>query len=303
VSPNVSASVKARLLTRAKKQEVEFELFLVRYACERFLYRLGASELRERLVLKGAGLLALWMEDPYRSTRDVDVLAFGDNDAAAVRIAMETICRVPCPEDGLRFDLDSLEITPIRAEDEYPGQRAVLRAYLGTAKIRIQVDFGFGDAITPGPVDAECPVLLPGMSAPKLRTYPRVVTVAEKFEAMVHLGRTNSRMKDFHDIWALSGAFAFEGALLRQAIAKCFERRRRPWTSEIPEALGSSLYSDPNLQERWRAYLRASAFRTAPPGAFEVIGERIRDFLLPVRDSIVAATSFDRAWPAGGPWR
>ena len=124
------------------------------------------------------------------------------DDEASIRAVIETICAVACPEDGLTFDLGSLDLSPIRAEDEYQGQRVVMRAYLGKARIRLQIDFGFGDAVTPGPEDAVYPTLLDTLPAPRLRTYPQVVTVAEKFEAMVQLGLRNSRMKDFHDIWA-----------------------------------------------------------------------------------------------------
>jgi len=123
MSPNTAASIKARLLVRAKRDHEEFDLYLVRYVCERFLYRLGASPFHDRCILKGAGLLALWMDDPYRATRDVDLLASGGSDAASVREAMETICAVPCPEDGVVFDLDSLAVLSIRNEMKYTGQR------------------------------------------------------------------------------------------------------------------------------------------------------------------------------------
>jgi len=303
MSPDVAASIKARLLNKAKPRGEEFELFLVRYACERFLYRLGASEFRDRCILKGAGLLTLWMNDPYRATRDLDFLAYGSNDEASIRVAMETICAVPCPEDGLTFDLDSLDLSPIRAEEEYQGQRAVVRAYLGKARIRLQLDFGFGDAVTPGPEDALYPRLLDTLPAPWLRTYPRVVTVAEKFEAMVQLGLRNSRMKDFHDIWALSSAFAFKGPVLREAVVACFERRRTAWTPGNPDVLGSAFYADGNLQARWSDYTRGGVFRTPPPAAFESIGEQVRGFLGPVRDSIVAGNPLEMHWGAGGPWK
>jgi predicted nucleotidyltransferase component of viral defense system len=303
VSPDVAASIKARLLNKARARGEEFELFLVRYACERFLYRLGASEFRDRCILKGAGLLTLWMDDPYRATRDLDFLAIGSNDEASIRAVIETICAVACPEDGLIFDLNSLDLSPIRAEDEYQGQRVVMRTYLGKARIRLQIDFGFGDAVTPGPEDAEYPRLLDSLPAPWLRTYPQVVTVAEKFEAMVHLGLRNSRMKDFHDIWALSSAFAFGGPLLREAVGACFERRGTVWTRESPDVLGPAFYADGNLQARWSAYTRGGVFRTPPPAAFESIGERVRAFLGPVRDSIVGGASFEMHWGAGGPWK
>jgi hypothetical protein len=157
MSTDVAASVKARLLNEAKRRGEMYERVLVRYACERFLYRLGISEMRDRCTLKGAGLLTIWMADPYRATRDVDLLASGDSHEAGVRTMMETICRVPCPEDGIVFDLDGLSVTPIRDEQRYAGQCAVLRAYLGKTRLRLQVDFGFGDALSVPPAEAEVP--------------------------------------------------------------------------------------------------------------------------------------------------
>jgi hypothetical protein len=303
MSPNVAASIKARLLKRADTQGEQLEMTFVRYASERLLYRLGASNLRDHCILKGAGLLTVWMDDPYRATRDIDLLAYGENDDAGVRATMTTICSVPCPEDGLEFDLDTLDVSPIREEDEYAGQRAVLRAYLGKARIRVQVDFGFGDAVVPGPEDARYPTLLDGLPAPLVRTYPRVVTVAEKFEAMVQLGRRNSRMKDFHDVWALSAQFEFKGPELREAVAACFTRRRTGWTLEIPDVLLQAFYGDEDLDARWTNYVRAGAFRAVPPADFEMIGTRVIEFLGPIRESLVSGSSFKKNWSGGGPWK
>jgi len=302
VTRNVAASIKARLLAKAKGRGEEFELFLVRYACERFLYRLGTSGLRNRYILKGAGLLTLWMDDPYRATRDLDFLACDASDEAGIRGAIETICGVKCPEDGLTFDIESLTLSLLRVEQRHPGYRATVIAHLGSARIRMQVDFGVGDAIVPGTEDSNYPTLIAGVPVPRVRAYPRVAAVAEKFEAMVHLGRRNSRMKDFHDIWALSGVFPFNGAELRHAIASCFERRGMVWTTEAPEALTAGFYTEPDLHARWQSYLRAGAFRTSPPTGFAEIGERIRSFLGPVRISIVTGDPLEMTWPAGGPW-
>jgi predicted nucleotidyltransferase component of viral defense system len=300
---DVAASVRARLLNRAKQAREEFELFLVRYGCERFLYRLGASEVRERCILKGAALLTLWMGNPYRATRDLDFLARGPTTAASIREIVTTICAVPCSEDGLVFDLDSLGISPLRAEQEHQGYRAVLRAFLGAARIRLQVDFGFGDAVTPEPEEVEYPTLLAGLPAPRLRSYRREVTLAEKLEAMVVLGRRNSRMKDFHDVWELSSAFAFDGPVLRLAVVACLERRGTVWTEELPDALGSSFYSHIDLQTRWSHYLRAGSFHALPPASFELVGDRILHFFGPLRDSMIANVGFGAHWEPGGPWR
>lgn len=303
MTPNTAASVRARLLNQAKERQEEFGLFLVRFAVERFLYRLGASRFRERCVLKGAALLTLWMQDPYRASRDIDLLASGPDDAAAVREIVTEVCGILCPEDGLRFDLDSLVIDPIREAEKYRGQRAVLWAFLEKTKIRVQVDFGFGDVLTQGVEEVSYPTLLEALPAPRLRTYPRVTSTAEKFQAMVDLGRRNSRMKDFHDLWSLSGGFAFDGTALRTAVAACFERRGTAWTPEVPDALTPSFYADAALQGLWEAYRRSGAPRVMPPAAFPEVGERLRTFLLPVRDSIVAGSPFTATWEAGGPWR
>jgi Nucleotidyl transferase AbiEii toxin, Type IV TA system len=302
MSPDVAASIKARLLNRAKSAEEDFQFYLVRYTCERFLYRLGISPYRERCILKGAGLLALWMPDPYRGTRDLDFLTYGANDENSIREIMSTICTIKCPEDGLIFDLDTLEVTPIRADEAYEGHRIRLTAYLGKARIRFQVDFGFGDAVTPAPEEYDFPTLLPIVPAPHIRAYRREVSIAEKFQAMVNLGRRNSRMKDFHDVWALSSAFEFEGPVLRRAVEACFERRETKWTDVPPDALSAQFYELVELRATWANYISGGAFLVSPPISFETIGERLCTFLGPIRASIVENTPFEMSWSPGGPW-
>ena len=194
MSPDISASVRARLLNQARQRSEEFERTLARFAAERLLYRLGASPARARCLLKGASLLAVWLPDPYRVTRDVDVLATGAADDAAIRAMVAEICAVPCPEDGLRFDLSGLVVETIRPEEEYSGKRARFRAFLGQARIAVQLDIGIGDAVAIEPEEITYPTMLLPLPAPRLRAYPREVTIAEKLEAMVKLEERNSRM-------------------------------------------------------------------------------------------------------------
>ena len=265
MTTNVAASIRSRLLSRAKAEGTEFQLFLDRYACERFLYRLGESEVRDRCILKGASLLALWMDEPYRATRDVDLLAFGANDEENVRGVMTTICNVLCPEDGVALEISTLKVSAIRDGQRYGGQRATLIALLGNAKCNVQVDFGFGDVVIPGPEEARLPTLIDGVPAPFLRTYPQVSSIAEKFEAMVQLGTGNSRMKDFYDVWALSETFVFDGPELQEAVARCFDRRGTPWSAERPEALTPAFYSNPQLQDYWTTYGHQAGYCISRP--------------------------------------
>ncbi|MCY3898918.1 MAG: nucleotidyl transferase AbiEii/AbiGii toxin family protein [Caldilineaceae bacterium] len=303
MTANVAASIRARLLNKARNIGSEFELFLVRYACERFLYRLGESVERERCILKGATLLALWMEEPYRATRDIDLLAFGESDTETVRELVATICSVPCPDDGLIFELETLQVFPIRDNQLYGGQRANLRALLGSARISLQVDFGFGDVVTPGPVEARLPTLIDGVPAPVLYAYPQVTTIAEKFETMVKLGVVNSRMKDFYDIWALSETFAFDGAELQQAVTRCFERRGTQFSAETPDVFAMEFYTNAARRDLWQAYGRQGELLKAPPNDFEEVGRRLQYFLEPVYVSILAGDTLKLHWPAAGPWR
>jgi predicted nucleotidyltransferase component of viral defense system len=303
MSPDIAASIHARLLRPARERGEQFELTLARYAAERFLYRLGNSGARDRCILKGASLLSVWFKDPYRATRDIDVLASGPVDEQAIRALVDEVCGVPCPEDGLRFDLANLAVEDIRGDEKYVGKRARFRAFLGKARIRVQIDFGVGDAVAIPSETIVYPTLLPALPAPSLRAYPREVALAEKFHAMVNLGTHNSRMKDFHDVWALTEAFAFEGHRLRTAIDGCFERRGTRWTDEVPGALTSAFYLNGEIALRWRPYLAAGAVLIPPPAQFEIVGERVAQFLGPVRDSLVAVEPFERSWPAGGPWR
>jgi predicted nucleotidyltransferase component of viral defense system len=219
----MGASVLARLLNLAKQRQQPHELLLTRYALERLLYRLSTTKHRQRFVLKGAMLMAAWFDDPFRPTRDLDLLGFGDSDPQGVLAIFREICAVEI-DDGVVFVVTDLQIDLIREELEYGGLRIKTHAMIGGARVRVVVDIGFGDAVEPGIVDFELPVLL-DLPAPRLRAYPRETIIAEKFQAMVALGRANSRMKDYYDVWVLARAFDFNGDSLPRAIAATFARR------------------------------------------------------------------------------
>ena len=165
------------------------------------------------------------------------------------------------------------------------------------------MDVGFGDIVVPGPEEVQYPTLLDGMAAPSVRAYPLASSVAEKFEAIVQLGQQNSRMKDFHDVWALSETFGFDGSVLREAIRACFAHRRTDWTTRTPSPLTSTFYSNARLIRHWTDYRSSTDPRIPPPEAFEVLGKRILNLLAPIRESVVADAPFDFRWPPGGPWR
>lgn len=144
---NLPASVAARLLNRSDQTGDDYQTLFTSYCFERFLYRVGKSAARERFVLKGAMLLRLWSERPYRATRDLDLLRRGDGSFEAIRADIQTICTTPVEPDAVSFDADAVEFEAIRAEDEYAGTRVKLPARCGTARLPLQIDLGLGDAV------------------------------------------------------------------------------------------------------------------------------------------------------------
>ena len=205
---NIAASVRARLLNLSRASGQNFDLVLTRFALERLLYRLGQSAYAERFVLKGAMLLISWFEDPQRGTRDLDLLGFGDPSPDAM-IAMFRDILAQDANDGVEYDVAALRVDRIRDELEYGGIRLRTTASISGARINLTIDIGFGDALEPGVELIDYPVML-DLPAPRLRAYARETVIAEKFQAMVALGRANSRMKDFYDIWLLSRSFPFD---------------------------------------------------------------------------------------------
>jgi predicted nucleotidyltransferase component of viral defense system len=251
---NVGASVRQRLLNLAHARGQPMELLLTRYALERLLHRLSLSPHRERFVLKGAMLLATWFDEPHRATRDVDLLGFGDAAEDALLGTFREIMAIDV-DDGVSFDLKGLRIEAIREEVEYGGSRLRTTAALAGARIPITVDIGFGDAVEPGVEDIDLPVLL-DMPSPHLRAYPPETVIAEKFHAMVVLGRANSRMKDYYDVWMLTSTFELGPERLRRAIAATFARRSTVIPPEVPDGLSDAFAADPAKQRQWDAFTR-----------------------------------------------
>jgi predicted nucleotidyltransferase component of viral defense system len=195
---NVAASVRQRLLALSRERIEPFDLTLVRYGSERLLYRLSQSHYVDRFLLKGAMLFRVWTEETHRPTRDIDLLGFGANDTDELAQIFREVSQTDVEPDGLVFRPETVKAESIREEAAYAGIRITMEAKLENARIPIQVDIGFGDAVTPGPEEVQYPVLL-DLPAPRLRSYPVYTVIAEKLEAMVLLGEANSRMKDFYD--------------------------------------------------------------------------------------------------------
>lgn len=260
---NVAASVRARLLNVAKAQGVDFNQVLVRFALERILYRLSQSEHADHFLLKGALLFTLWYDMPHRTTRDADLLGFGASDLESVAQTFRDIASVAV-DDGIVFDPASVAAEEIRKDAGYVGARIFISGELARARCKTQIDIGFGDAVTPGPVDATYPVLLADLPAPRLRAYPVYTVVAEKLHAIALLGMTNSRLKDYLDLSVLLDREALDTDLLAQAIKATFERRGMAVPAGLPVGLTDEFAHDPSRQALWQAFIKKNELALEP---------------------------------------
>ena len=279
---NMVASVEAKLKNIMAERKIDYRFILIRYATERFFYRLSISPFADQFVLKGGNLFVIWQNGrDYRPTVDSDMLCFGNTDSEHLRKIFADACQADSLSvDGMVFDPDSIEISSIREETEYGGTRILLTAYLGRSRIRLQFDIGVGDAITPPPELTDFPVLLNG-PVPRLKAYPMATTIAEKSEVMVSRGIINSRLKDFYDLWLLSELFDHDYATLRLAVQNTFARRHVSLPESVPEAWTPEFAASPLKTTQWAAFLRKNKTVTAPAD-FKEIGARVASFLIPV---------------------
>lgn len=249
---NLAASIKQRLLNRAREENRIYEVILVRYALERILYRLSISSHRDRFILKGGMLVTLWVDGDSRETRDADFLGHGDASPEALKSTFTEILQIEA-DDALSFDIEGLTASPIREEMEYGGIRLKTIAFLERSRIAVVIDIAFGDALA----DAARPLIYPSlldMEKPEIRAYPPASVIAEKFQAMVALGVANGRMKDYFDLWAIPKALEIPEAELDAAIKATFERRKTAIPTERPPGLSAAMIEDSTKQAQWRAY-------------------------------------------------
>lgn len=259
----MAASVRARLLNLAHREGVEFNEMLVHFGLERMLYRLSVSRHRERFLLKGALLFTLWYDVPHRATRDIDLLGVGACDMEALADIFREIA-VEAHADGIEYDPASVSVSEIRKEAGYGGVRVNLTGNLSGARCRVQIDVGFGDAVTPEPEESTYPVLLADLAAPHLRVYPMYTVIAEKFHAIALLGMTNSRLKDYFDLSLLFERERLDSVLLAQAIRATFERRGMRPPLDVPVGLTSNFSRDVSRQSLWAAFLRKNGLPLEP---------------------------------------
>lgn len=299
MSADRAASVLARLLKRSRSTGENYNLLLSRFVIERLLFRLSVSPHAGSFVLKGALLFALWYDAPHRPTKDADLLGFGADDADTLQETFSAVCAIDA-DDGVRYDTQGMKVEPIREDNVYGGMRLSLLAFVGSARLPVQVDIGFGDAITPAPELVTYPTLLDGMDAPRLRAYPMYTVVAEKFHAMVLLGINNSRMKDFFDLAVIARTSELDGGTLVEALRATFARRGTVLPSVEPVALTPEFATDSAKGRQWRAFLSKSKL---PDTELPDVVAGLHAFLWPPCLAAAEGKAFGLRWaPAHAAW-
>ncbi len=274
---NRAASIRQRLLNRARQEQEPFDAVLNRFGRERLLYRIGISEYRQQFLLKGAMLFALWYDMPHRPTRDMDLLGFGAGELYVLERVFREITQQPV-DDGLRFS-ETVKAVETRKEADYAGARITVMATLEQARIPLQIDIGFGDLVTPAAEQINYPVLLDDLSPPRLGAYPVYTVVAEKLQAIVSLGMVNTRLKDYFDLQVLLEREQLDEEVLAAAVRRTFAVRSTPLPQEVPLGLSPEFADDFGKQAQWRAFLRANELVEVP---LSDVVERLRTWLMPV---------------------
>ncbi|MET3106013.1 hypothetical protein AAKU58_000828 [Oxalobacteraceae bacterium GrIS 1.18] len=275
---DTGSSVRARLLAIAKAENSVFDQVLVRFALERILYRIGVSNYADHFILKGALLFNLWYDMPHRATRDADLLGFGASDLESIKEVFSKIAAIQV-DDGICFNSATIVVEEIRKEDGYGGARVLIASTTAKAKCKTQIDIGFGDIVTPGPVKAIYPVLLQDLPAPTLHTYPVYTVIAEKLNAICELGMTNSRLKDYLDLWVLLNNETLDDQVLAKAVAATFGRRGTGISNTLPVGLTDQFADDASRKILWKNFLIKNQL---PITTLNSTIEKIRSTLEPI---------------------
>lgn len=267
----LQASVRQRLLNIAQRDRVDFQLVLTRYSLERLLYRLGRSSHKAAFLLKGAFLFHAWQDDVARPTRDLDLLGYGAPDIARLEAVITEIVGTEVDDDGLDFLTGTIRGEAIREASLYDGIRFKLIATLGRARIPVQIDIGFGDAIGPQAVELEYPTLL-DQDPPRIMSYQPQFVIAEKLEAMVVLGMINTRLKDYYDLWRMNRTMDISDEDLIGAMRATFTRRGTEIPTAVPPGLTDD-FADKQKRQMWDAFIERNGLDAEEASLADVVRE------------------------------
>ena len=293
MTKNQAESVKRRLLNVARERKEDYNFVLRQYVLQRLMYRLGASEYADDFLLKGGLLFWVWNEDFHRPTKDMDLLGFGSDDMTVLKEKFNKIIQIES-DDGLVFEIEKLQASNIKEDAKYQGVRLIGRASLVKADIPYQIDIGFGDAVKSVQCKTKIPVFLDDIPAPELRVYPIESVIAEKFHAMVVLGKANSRMKDFFDIVVIANTMPLKSADLQSAIKATFDRRETTIADDLLYVFSEPFKTNSDKYLQWNAFIRKNKLHDT--NDFNTIVDKIQQFIEPIYQQIACDSDNNKNW-------
>lgn len=274
---NTGKSIRIRLLNLSRKEGMDYMKVLVRYLHERLLFRISASPYKSHFLLKGSTLLFALDGFNARPTIDIDLLGEQiSNDRTNLKMAFQKICSIECVDDGVVFDASSLELEPIAVEKKYPGTCVKVIAHLDTIVQQISVDIGFGDIVTPYPLSLDYPLLLPDIPSIELYAYSLETLIAEKFHTMVDRDESNSRMKDFFDVYQLFTYHEIDMNMLSEAVVNTFHNRNTAYKDSLM-LFTDKFAADSIRNTMWESFLKKIRWKDIIP--FPVVMQCIKDNL------------------------
>ena len=288
---DMAASILTRLKTQAKETGLTYQMCLQLFCQEEFLRKIEASRYSENFILKGGMFLYTITEFAGRPTRDIDfMIRWISNDTENMNQIMEEICTANTGNDFIRIEVLASE--NITEEKEYHGVKTKFRAYIKNVKIPFSIDVGVDDVIVPGAVKRTVSTRLDGFHPPTIYTYSLESTIAEKFDAIIKRMDATRRMKDFFDIYYLSGVFDFEGRKLQEAIFRTLEYRGTIYESDSFERI-RDFKNNTSLLKLWDNY--QSGTREDKPD-FNVVIDRLEKFLEPIFHAVIMEEEWFCIW-------
>lgn len=256
IRKNAGKSVKTRLLNLMNETGYKYMYLLARYFNERLLYKVSVSQYKDNFVLKGGSLLYALNGLETRPTIDVDFMADRiSRDREYLENVFREILSIPCDEDGVIFDVETLKSEPITVDEQYPGTRFLVTAHMDSIVYPMSMDIGFGDVITPCPETVDYPLLLQDMPSINIQAYSLETVIAEKFHAMIDRDVLNSRMKDFFDCYQILTTRELSDEILYEAINATFNNRQLEMKTDL-KLFTEDFATDEMRQKQWKSFLK-----------------------------------------------
>lgn len=281
---NYGKSIRSKLLNIAKKEDVFYQTILTRYFQERLLYRMSQTRFRSNFFLKGGALMYAYERFAARPTLDIDFLGSSiSNEGSSIVAAFREICAVPYEEDGVIFDVDKIAAQNITEFKDYHGVRLSIPVKMDTISQIMTMDVGFGDVVTPNPIDLDYPILLEHLPSANILAYSLETVIAEKMHTVIDLADQSSRMKDYYDLYNILSKKEYDEDILKEAIVRTFENRHTAYDADTMFFRGG-FADNPQMEVRWNAFVRKITKNTTT--SFREVVAFIQETLRPYWDNL-----------------